>query len=246
MEKENLIEKVRKLIELHKSGLLGGEFMPEDSNPHLDSCSEENLVYFTLPMALNYQRNSYALWESALRTWEDNSTKDVFCLERVVKLSEEELKSKLTAFRLAIQQNKQPQIWRILATTFFEDFGSIKNMLKTFDFDIEKIKQYITSNKKKFPYLSGEKILNYWLYVLTQQTGFEFKNRQEITVAPDTHILQASVKLGVIEPADLQKSNIREIVSEKWKEILAGTQIQPIDIHTPFWLWSRNGFSVEI
>lgn len=48
-----------------KEGKPGGEFMPEDSNPHLSKASNENFLYFTLPMVLNYQRNSYKLWESA-------------------------------------------------------------------------------------------------------------------------------------------------------------------------------------
>ena len=44
-----------------KEGKPGGEFMPEDSNPHLSKASNENFLYFTLPMVLNYQRNSYKL-----------------------------------------------------------------------------------------------------------------------------------------------------------------------------------------
>lgn len=43
--------------------------MPEDANPHLDMSSKEFYFYFTLSMALNYQRNSYKLLESALNTY---------------------------------------------------------------------------------------------------------------------------------------------------------------------------------
>ena len=52
--------------------------MPEDSNPNLTKASKENFIYFTLPMALNYQRNSYTLWQSALKTWKDKETIKVF------------------------------------------------------------------------------------------------------------------------------------------------------------------------
>ena len=61
-----MIDKVYKLKELYDKGLLGGELLPEDNNPNLDKSSLENIIYFTLPMALNYQRNSYTLWESVL------------------------------------------------------------------------------------------------------------------------------------------------------------------------------------
>ena len=62
MTKEQKLQKIEKLYNLYKSGKLGGDIMPEDSNPHLYIDSKENFLYFTLPMALNYQRNSYTLW----------------------------------------------------------------------------------------------------------------------------------------------------------------------------------------
>ena len=162
-------------------------------------------------------------------------------------MSDVELREKLSKYKVALQPNKQPQIWKTLCKTFEENFGgSVKKLFEKFNFDIKLIKGFVSSNKKQFPYLSGSKILNYWLYVMTQQSGFDFKNRQEITVAPDTHVLQASEKLGVVTSEELRKANIRELVSARWQEILEGTGLMPIDIHTPFWLWSRNGFAVEI
>lgn len=246
-EKQEVVGRVRKLVELFKAGVLGGERMPEDSNPNLKKCSDENLLYFTLPMALNYQRNSYKLWESALLTWQDDDTRDVFYPEKVLKMSDAQLSKKLVKYKVALQPNKQTQIWRTLCETFQQNFGgSVKKFFEMYDFDVKLIKQHILQNKKSFPYLSGTKILNYWLYVMTQQSGFNFKNRKEISVAPDTHVLQASAKLGVVTEDELKKSNIREIVSERWGEILKGTEFEPIDIHTPFWLWSRNGFVVDV
>lgn len=63
MKDRNAIRgQVQRLLAAYKAGRLGGEKMPEDENPHLDPASGENYLYFTLPMALNYQRNSYRLW----------------------------------------------------------------------------------------------------------------------------------------------------------------------------------------
>lgn len=59
---EKVIENVRIIYKMWKEGMLGGEYMPEDSNPHFNKDSINNFNYFTLPMALNYQRNSYKLW----------------------------------------------------------------------------------------------------------------------------------------------------------------------------------------
>lgn len=43
----------------------------------------------------------------------------------------------------------------------------------------------------RFPYLGGNKICNYWLYVMEQYTDVKFIDRENITVAPDTHVIQA-------------------------------------------------------
>lgn len=71
------------------------------------------------------------------------------------------------------------------------------------------------------------------------------KNRDWIEIAPDTHITQCSVKLGVIM-ADEAATLTKEIISERWRKALAGSSIDPIDMHPPLWFWSRNGFLFKI
>jgi hypothetical protein len=58
--KNNLLNNFRKLLKAYKEGYLGQTVMPEDSHPTFKN-KEERLSYFSLPMALNYQRNSYTL-----------------------------------------------------------------------------------------------------------------------------------------------------------------------------------------
>lgn len=69
---------------MYKAGALGGEVMPEDSNPGLQKTSAENLLFFTLPMALNYQRNSYFLWKAATTTFHDPETRFLFSPRSVI------------------------------------------------------------------------------------------------------------------------------------------------------------------
>ncbi len=73
-----------------------------------------------------------------------------------------------------------------------------------------------------------------------------WRNRENITVAPDTHVIQASVKLGVITNPESSLPNVQEIVTARWKELLQETEHVPIDIHTPMWLWSRGKFRLEL
>jgi len=236
-----------RLLDLYKTGELGGEKMPEDENPHLNKGSKENYLYFTLPMALNYQRNSYKLWESANQTFIDKQTAGCFSPNEVVFMSDEILKMCLLKYKIALQPNKQPLIWKTLCNTIHERFDDdIRNLMIQEKHSVENIKRFITENKKLFPYLGGKKILNYWLYVIEQYTDQKFVDRENITVAPDTHVIQASCKLGIISESELAKQDLQDVVAQRWRDILADTKYCPIDIHTPLWLWSRGKFTVAI
>jgi hypothetical protein len=246
-KKVEILADIRKLIQLYKSGALGGEVMPEDANPGLKKHSAENYLYFTLPMALNYQRNSYKLWESAMLTYEDPDTSDIFVPARVMQMSDDVLRQKMLKYKVALQPNRHPAIWRTLCETFQSGFnGDVRAFLSSLNFTVSDIAGYMKHNKKRFPYLSGTKIMNYWLYVLEKYADVKFRDRQNITVAPDTHVIKSSVKLGLITEEAANLPNIREKVSGLWAEILYGTEFVPIDIHTPLWLWSRSGFAIDL
>ena len=195
--KKQILQRVDLLMNAYHTGKLGGEKMPEDENPGLEKASSENYMYFTLPMALNYQRNSYVLWECANQMYKDYP--EVFDAKKVVNLDEEMLRDVLVKYKVALQPNKQPIIWKTLCNTIYEKFdGNLRNFFSDLNYEVNAIKDYIQKNKKAFPYLGGNKICNYWLYVMEQYTDADFMDRENITVAPDTHVIQSSVRLGVI------------------------------------------------
>jgi hypothetical protein len=235
-----VVRNVRLLINMHQKGMLGGALMPEDVHPQLDPAGADLCHYFTLCMALNYQRDSYKLWQAATRAWQDAETRFVYTPNAVVNLSRQELSDLLTKHRVALQPNKHTGTWFRLCETLHDHYaGDVRNLLKANDYDIGKILKAITVIQKPlFPYLSGPKISNYWLYVLCQYTALPLTNRQALSVAPDTHVIQASQRLGLC--GSMAAS---EQVAALWARALAGTDIAPIDIHTPLWLWSRGGFT---
>lgn len=240
----NVMDKVEKLIVMYRNGELGGEVMPEDANPHLEKSSLANYLYFTLPMALNYQRNSYTLWESALKTYNDEETTFVFDPGHCIEKPFEEVQQALTRYKVALQKNKQTENWLRLCETFVKEFdGDIRKLFDEQNNDVEKIRKFIqVERKKEFPYLSGTKICNYWLYVIYQYTDRKYRNIKKLTVAPDTHVCKATHRLGIITDDEYHSGNVQTIVIEAWNKLLKGTEYKPIDIHTPLWLWSRNGF----
>jgi len=242
--RDQILRSVEILINSYNQGKLGGDVMPEDSNPKLCKDSKENHHFFTLPMALNYQRNSYTLWEAATKTYIDESTREVFDPTAVASMTVQLLREKLLKHKLALQPNKHIDTWNRICESLNRYYtGDIRNLFIESEADIPEIKKAIQIKYKKgFPYLSGPKIFNYWLYVMGNYTDANFKHKEELSIAPDTHVIQASLKLGLIDRNTFDKSGVADVVDKRWRDLLSGTNIAPIDIHTPLWLWSRGGF----
>lgn len=243
MPKEAIIKVCNNLLNAYKTGKLGQTVMPEDSNPDFSPQEQElRLAYFTLPMALNYQRDSYTLWKSALKTFQDLETSFVFDVSEVTKRSEEDVRKALMKYKLALQPNKHINTWRTIAKTVHDNWGTFENFMDSSNKDFLILKKLTqTDFKKGFPYLSGPKIFNYWSFIISTYGKINLKNRDQIDIAPDTHITQCSVKLAVITQEESEKLS-KEQISERWREILKGSDIDPIDMHPPLWFWSRNGF----
>jgi hypothetical protein len=241
---DEVLLSARRLIAMHRAGLLGGEQMPEDANPALQPGSSDNYHYFTLPMALNYQRNSYSLWQAAKATYDDPSTRPVFSPTEAAKMSVKALATALVKYRVAIQPERHTETWRRICVSVKELLnGDIRNLFRDTRSSVPDILSFVCNEHKRcFPCLSGPKISNYWLYVVDQYTDARLVGKEALSIAPDTHAIQSTVQLGLVDPETASGQNAASAVSLAWRNLLAGTDILPIQVHTPLWLWSRAGF----
>jgi hypothetical protein len=107
--------------------------------------------------------------------------------------------------------------------------------------DLAAVREFVTARRGDFPYLCGPKIVNYWLYVLSQHLTRPLTGRERLTVAPDRHVIEASRHLGLVPMAGSVSHAAPQAVAESWRELLEGTELSPIDLHTPLWLWNRLG-----
>lgn len=210
--------------------------------PDLPKGSRDNYLYFTLPCALNFQRSSPVLWQAALDTYEDKETNFVFFPGKVAKSNPEATKAALSKHKLAIQPNKQSDIWMTISAALNDDFqADPRRLIQKTDFDVSKLITYLREHKKQFPYLSGPKLSNYWPYILSLFTDVQWKNPEEISIIPDTHIVKSSIHLGLVP----QNATSVE-VAEAWKSLLKGSGINPAQMHSVLWNWSRANFLPEV
>lgn len=236
------LSKVKKLLEYYEGGAIP-VLSQHEVHPDVPVDSRENYLYFTLPVCINFQRNSPAMWAAALKTWEDESTRYLFFPEKLADTPIEKVRNDLLKHRLGLQPNKHTLIWTTIARTLHEYYNDDpRNIIKEADEDAGKLIELLqVAHKKRFPYLSGPKLSNYWPYILSQYTDVEFSNPQEISIIPDTHVLQGSVVLGIVEPGANSKQ-----VEAAWKELLKDTGINPSRVHPALWNWSRNRFEPKV
>ena len=221
--------------------------MPEDENPWFsDEEKELRLAYFTLPMALNYQRDSYKLREATLLTYQDSETKDVFDIQKVSEMPEAKLREKLMKHKVALQPNKHINTRKTIAGTIAKNRWSCEQLFAIADNDFLKLKQIIQHDYKKwFPYLSWPKIFNYRSFIMQTYGKIPLRNTEYIDIAPDTHVTKCSVKLWVIS-SDEAETLSKEQISERRRKVLQWSGITPIQMHPPLRFWSRNNFIFEI
>lgn len=236
---------LRLIVALHKEFLAGNIPGPSqhEVHPNLPISSRENYLYFTLPCALNFQRNSPNLWRSALETYNDPQTNYLFFPEKVVQRTEDEVRMDMVKHKLALQPNKHTNIWYRLSKTLAQNYNSDPRVfLDEHRFDVLRIISTIQiTRKNQFPYLSGIKLSNYWLFILSHFTDVDFTNKHEISIIPDTHVIKSSIRLGVVKEDSTSKD-----VEAAWRPILKELDISPIEMHSALWRWSRNEFNPTI
>lgn len=242
---KTILENCVALRQAYDNGLLGNQVMPEDTHPEFKNL-EDKLSFFTLPMSLNYQRNSYGLWVAATTSHEDRVTRSIFDVNAVATMSEEQLRTLLLIHKVALQPNKHIRTWQTISTTISREWGSIEKMLEAVDYDFLKLQSLMQIEyKKSFPYLSGPKIFHYWSYILGEYCSIALKNKNFIEIAPDTHVIKCSIILGVIDEKDALTLT-RDAISARWREVLKDSELSPIDMHSPLWFWSKNNFSYSL
>jgi len=237
------LERVTALLVHYEQGRIP-TLAQHEVNPGLPAGGRENYLYFTLPVCINFQRSSPAMWAAVLKTWEDPETQYLFFPERLAEVPLEQIRADLLKHKLALQPNKHVLIWTTIAKTFFDYYDSDPRKLvqNEADSDAGKLIELLQiTHRKRFPYLSGPKLSNYWPFILSNYTNVQFVHPEAISIIPDTHVIKSSIHLGLV-PEGASPLQVEAV----WKELLAGSGINPSRVHPALWNWSRNNFQPAV
>ncbi len=239
-------------------GIFGHNIMPEDLLPiwnsdltssGIEKGSYEHLMFITLVVSINYQRNADQLWEAGRKTFEDEQTRWLFLPEELMNKKFDEIVDAMKVHKLSKKPEKDTKIWSDVSKSFFKVYGSNPlNLIKECDYDALKIfkKKSDLKFKQLFPYFSGNKIFPLWVRMLHDNIGLELKNIDKIPIPVDVHIARATFTTGCLTGKyEGTISNVSPQIDEAWRKTLELVNHQKLkyrlQLDEPLWHLSKYG-----
>ena len=243
-------------------GIHGQHDMPEDEPPKgVIPESLDHILFLTLTVSIDYQRDAHDLWDAARATWEDPETRYLFDPLMVNVVPGERMLRDMGKHRLSKKHSKDAIIWRTVAGSFARKWeGDPRNFLADCGWDAPTVLQRLKEDRhradgrvvKDFPYLGGNKIGPLWLRMLRDNAGVTMlRNLDQVPIPVDVHIARASLCLGVVNgnyTGSLEP--LFQEIRTAWAESMKGLEVEgrpmiALDIDEPLWHLSKFGCALR-
>ncbi len=241
-----------------KTGIHGRMDMPEDKPPAgVEISSLEHILFLTLTVAIDYQRDANTLWESARRTYEDPVTRYLFNPKALHEAPVMQVVNDMRKYGLSKKPQKDAYIWRTIGISFHKKWnGDPRNFLEDCGYDgptvLKRLKedQHLFNNRNvpDFPYLRGDKIGPLWIRMLRDNVNIShIQNLESVPIPVDIHIARASMCLGVVKGTyEGGLTDIFSSIRDVWAQSVKGHRINDrpmiaLDVDEPLWHLSKYG-----
>lgn len=240
------------------TGILGNTEMPEDILPAgMKKGSLEHLLFITLTVSIDYQRDANVMWAVSRKTFEDPETRYLFNPASLHSTRPKQIEKDMQKYGLSKKFKKDSHIWRTVGVTFLKKYNANPmNFLVDCDWDsltvLQRLKNgthlYAGKEVADFPYLRGNKIGPLWLRMLRDNVGIEkLKNLGEVPIPVDIHVARATLAIGVVRGKFSGKlDDLFDKVRQAWFNSVKGIWIKnrpmiALDVDEPLWHLSKYG-----
>ncbi len=248
-----------KLHELFTTvGIHGRADMPEDALPEgVGRGTLEHLLFITLTVSIDYQRDANALWKASREAFEDPETRYIFHPESVFQAPLAQLVRDLQKHGVSKKQRQDVWIWRTVALSFLKKWaGDPRNFLANCGWDamtvLERLKadqhEYSGKQVKDYPFLSGNKIGPLWLRMLRDNVGeTRLTGLDRVPIPVDVHVARATFALGVVRGWHQGAlAPAFEKIREAWFKAVKNSQVSgrtmiALDLDEALWHLSKYG-----
>ena len=240
------------------SGIHGRTDMPEDIIPEgMKKGSAEHILFLTLTVSIDYQRDAPALWESARKTYEDLDTRYLFSPKEIHLTTLSKIMKDMQRYGLSKKHTQDARIWRTNSLTFYKKWLSDPiHFLADCNFDAPIIINRLKTDSHfdgyrvspDYLFLKGNKIGPLWLRMLRDNAGIDrILNMDKIPIPVDVHVARATLALGIVRGQYQGSSEtifieIRKAWSLCTKGVFANNRIMiSLDVDEPLWHLSKYG-----
>lgn len=240
------------------SGILGKTEMPEDILPAgIEKGSLEHLLFITLTVAIDYQRDANVLWAVSRKTFEDPATRYLYDPQSLNTTQFGKIIDDMQRHKLSKKQKKDANIWQTVGVTFFKKWnGNPINFLEDCKWDsleiLDRLKKdthlYNGKPVSDYPYLRGDKIGPLWVRMMRDNVGInQLKRLDEVPIPVDIHVARATLATGVVAGSfNGQLPELFEMIRESWFESVKDLKLKErpmiaLDVDEPLWHLSKYG-----
>lgn len=159
------------------TGIHGQKGMPEDLLPAgVERGSLEHVLFITLTVAIDYQREANALWDSARRSRADPETRFLFDPRSLHETPWRQVHEAMQRHGLSKKPVQDCRTWRTVGITFHEKWsGDLRRFLASCGRDAPTILDRLRNDQHlnnerlvmDYPFLRGAKIGPLWLRLRT-------------------------------------------------------------------------------
>ena len=241
------------------TGIHGRTDMPEDQPPcGVAEGSLEHVLFITLAVAIDYQRDANQVWDSARRTFEDDNTRYLFDPSALHDREFAQVKQDMQTYQLSKKPDRDAGIWRTIGVTLHMKWGGDpRRFLEACGWDAPTVLKRLKTDthqdggrkRPDFPNLRGDKIGPLWLRMLRNNVGIaDLRGLKLVPIPVDINIARATLTTGVVRGAyagRLQEvfSYIRRAWLESVRGLTAadGRPMIALDVDEPLWHLSKYG-----
>lgn len=240
------------------TGIHGNTEMPEDVLPvGIEHGSLAHVMFITLTVSIDYQRDANNLWEVSRQTYEDPETNYLFDPESLHLIPYAKIKQDMQKYKLSKKQDKDANIWRTVGVTFYKKWdGDPRKFLSSCGWNapltLRRLKSdthsYAGRTIPDFPYLRGDKIGPLWIRMLRDNVELEeIRGLDRIPIPVDVHIARATFAIGVVQGKYKGTvTGIFEEIRKAWFQSVRGLDIDgremiALDVDEPLWHLSKYG-----
>ncbi len=239
-------------------GIHGRNDMPEDILPiGIKAGSLEHVLFITLSVAIDYQRDAPTMWESSRQTFEDPETKYLFDPKSLSVTSFVKIVEDMQKYKLSKKMQRDADFWHTIGVSFYNKWdGDPINFLKDCNWDsltiLERLKKdiHIENGEAKpdYPNLRGPKIGPLWLRMLRDNIGIQkIANLDKVPIPVDRHIARATLTTGVVRGnVRMNLNHLFKYIRKAWFESVMDLKLKNrdmigLDMDEPLWHLSKYG-----